>query len=242
MSVLVARRHALLEEAGRRFSKEFGVEYRAVSADLSQDDFLDRLVEATEELDVGLVVSNAGDISPGPFLSKDRDALARLLRLNTFAHLRIAHHFSKKLVARRRGGLLFVGAMGAETGVPYMANDAAARAYIQSLAQSLHVELKPFGVRVTVLAAGPTETPLVAKLGLAPESMPMKPMKAAQCVSEGLMALQENRSVIIPGRTNRILKTIVPASVTREMMKKMFMKAWESKTAGARTQAVPPSL
>jgi short-subunit dehydrogenase len=235
--VLVARRQTVLEEVGSQLSREFGVEYRAIMADLSQDHFLEQLAETTAELDIGLVVSNAGDISPGPFLSKDRDELASLLRLNTFAHLAMAHHFSKALVARGRGGLLFVGAMGAETGVPYMANDAAARAYIQSLAQALHVELKPFGVRVAVLAAGPTETPLLAKLGMAPETMPMKPMNVRQCVSEGLLGLQENRSLIIPGRTNRIMKAIIPASITREMMKKLLTKAWESKSANSPAQA-----
>ena len=91
--------------------------------------------------------------------------------------------------------------MGADKGIPYLANDAAAKAYVQSFAESLHVELKPLGVHVTVLPAAPTETPVLAKFGLTPETMPMKPMKVEQCVSEGLKALRENRSLIIPGRT-----------------------------------------
>ena len=86
-----------------------------------------------------------------------------------------------------------------------MANDAATKAYVQSFAESLHVELKPLGVHVTVLPAALTETPVLAKFGLTPETMPMKPMKVERCVSEGLKALRDNRSLIIPGRTNRIL-------------------------------------
>jgi hypothetical protein len=43
-------------------------------------------------------------------------------------------------------------------------------------AQGLHVELKPLGVFVTMVPAGPTETPVLPKLGFAPESMPVKPM------------------------------------------------------------------
>ena len=52
------------------------------------------------------------------------------------------------------GGILFLGAMGAEIGIPFMANDAAAKAYVHSFAKALHVELKPLGVHVTVLPAG----------------------------------------------------------------------------------------
>ena len=37
------------------------------------------------------------------------------------------------------------------------------------------------------------------KLGFDPRTMPMKPMSVEQCVSEGLNALRENRSRIVPG-------------------------------------------
>jgi len=71
--VLVARRESLLEEAGVEFSRAYGVEYRTVVADLSQDGFMDRLIPATDHLDIGLVVSNAGAANPGEFLKRDRD-------------------------------------------------------------------------------------------------------------------------------------------------------------------------
>jgi hypothetical protein len=65
----------------------------------------------------------------------------------------------------------------------------------------------------------------------------MKPMKVEQCVSEGLKALRENRSMIIPGRMNRIMNAIVPASITRAMMAKMFTKALANKSTAPRTHA-----
>jgi uncharacterized protein len=224
--VLVARREALLEEAGAEFTKDFGVEHRIVAADLSEEGFIKKIADVTGDLDVGLAVSNAGTGNPGKFLTRDRNEMAALLRLNALAHLDIAYHFCPGFVQRGRGGILFVGAMGADKGIPYMANDAAAKAYVQSFAESLHVELKPLGVHVTVLPAALTETPVLAKLGLTPETMPMKPMKVERCVSEGLKALRDNRSLIIPGRTNRILNALVPASVTRSMMAKMFEKTF----------------
>ena len=58
--VLVARRLPVLEEVGRGLAKEFGVAYRAVGVDLSDEGFLETLAEATRDLDVGLVISNAG--------------------------------------------------------------------------------------------------------------------------------------------------------------------------------------
>jgi hypothetical protein len=65
----------------------------------------------------------------------------------------------------------------------------------------------------------------------------MKPMKAEQCVSEGLKALQGNRSMIIPGRMNRIMNAIIPASVARRMEAKMLSKGLANKSTAPRTHA-----
>ena len=237
--VLVARREALLNEVGKAIAEDFKVQFRTVVTDLSQAGFLENLAKATDDLDIGLVVSNAGTGNPGEFLKIDREELESLLRLNTLAHLDIAHHFGQKLASRGRGGLLLVGAMGASNGLPYMANDGAAKAYVHSFGEALHVELKPLGVYVTVLPPGATETPVIAKLGLRPDTMPMKPMKVEQCVSEGLKALEENRSMIIPGRLNRIMNALVPRSVARRMMASMLRKTLASRPAKAQPQAKP---
>jgi len=90
---------------------------------------------AYEDLNIGLVVSNAGTANPAQFLKLDRHLLEETLRLNTMSHLDIAHYFGGKLAVRRRGGLILVGAMGAENGIPCIANDGAAKAYVHSLGE-----------------------------------------------------------------------------------------------------------
>src|SRR5258705_9503698 len=57
--VLVARRDALLAELGRAISQEFDVQYRAFAMDVSQDEFIAGLADATQDIDIGLVLSNA---------------------------------------------------------------------------------------------------------------------------------------------------------------------------------------
>src|SRR6266478_3961301 len=83
---------------------------------------------------------------------------------------------------------------------------------------------KPLGVYVTVLAAGFTNTAVLEKFGLDPQTMPMKPMSVEQCVSEGLSGLLKNRSRIVPGRLNRIMNALVPASSARKMEADMIDK------------------
>src|SRR5712672_1796748 len=231
--VLVARRDALLAELGHAITEEFDVQYRALSMDLSQEGFIAGLAEATHDIDIGLVVSNAGTGNSGKFLKLDRQLLQKTLRLNTMAHLDIAHHFGAKLAERRRGGIILVGAMGAENGVPCMANDGAAKAYVHSLGEALHYEFKPLGVYVTVLAAALTNTAVLEKFGLDPKTRPMKPMSVEQCVSEGLSGLRKNRSRIVPGRLNRIMNALVPASLARRMEADLLGKGLATKSASA---------
>ena len=151
--MLVARRDALLAELGRAISQEFDVQYRVLAMDLSQEGFHRRdLPTLRNDLDIGLVVSNAGTANPGEFLKLDRGLFRRLLRLNT---RRISTSLITSAETRQaaQGGLLLVGAMGADNGRPCMANDGAAKAYVQSFSDALHVEFKPLGVYVTVLGS-----------------------------------------------------------------------------------------
>ena len=140
---LVGRREALLRNVGSECSRVSGVQHRIIPLDLSEPDFLPALVDATRDLDIGLVISNAGTGNPGEFLKHNRQLLRETLRLGAMAHLDIVHHFGQKLGERRRGGIILAGAMGAENGVPIMANDGAAKAYVHSLGEALHFEFKP---------------------------------------------------------------------------------------------------
>ena len=234
---LVGRRELLLRTVGVECTRASGVQHRIIRLDLSEPDFLPVLADATRDLDIGLVVSNAGTGNPGEFLKHDRQLLHETLRLNTIAHLDITHHFGQKLGERRRGGIILVGALGAENGIPCMANDGGAKAYVHSLGEALHYEFKPLGVYVTVLAAGVTNTAVIDKFGLNPKTMPMKPMSVEQCVSEGLSGLLKNRSRVVPGRLNRIMNALVPASLARKVLADLLGKGLVSKAASANARA-----
>jgi short-subunit dehydrogenase len=234
---LVGRRELLLRTVGVECTRASGVQHRIIPLDLSEPDFLPALADAMRDLDIGLVVSNAGTGNPGEFLKHDRQLLHETLRLNTIAHLDITHHFGQKLGERRRGGIILVGALGAENGIPCMANDGGAKAYVHSLGEALHYEFKPLGVYVTVLAAGVTNTAVIDKFGLDPKTMPMKPMSVEQCVSEGLSGLRKNRSRVVPGRLNRIMNALVPASVARKLLADLLGKGLASKSTPANARA-----
>jgi short-subunit dehydrogenase len=224
--VLVARRQDRLEAVGEEIARDFAVEYRVVRSDLTEASFFEPIERATRDLDVGAIVGNAGFASPGELLSIDREELMRAVRIKVDANLTLVHHFGRRLVARGRGGILLVSSIGGLAGVPYVANTAGVEAYVLNLGEGLHVELAPHGVHVTVLMPGPTLTESMAKMGVDPAEMPMKPMTAERCAAEGLDALARNRATHIAGRMNRIAARLMPRSLATRIMGQMIGKTF----------------
>ena len=224
--VLVARRLPLLEEIGHRLAQEYGIDYRALELDLSEEGFLSTLEAATHDLDIGLVVSNAGSGTPSEFLNHDSGYLHQMVRLSVLAHMDLAHHFGKKLAARQRGGIILLSGMGASQGVPYMANDSATRAYVLTLGETLNFELKKHHVHVTVLLPGPTYTPLAENMGFDARSTPLS---VEQTVSEGLAALSVNRPSHLSGALFRVMNRLMPRSLFRTINGNMLRKALTQK-------------
>ncbi len=104
--ILVARRQAVLEAFGQELAGKYGIQYRAVGIDLSDEHFIEKIDPITHDLDVGFVISNAGATVYGEFLTVDQASLHQSLRVNVTAHLVLVHHFGQHLMERGRGGVI----------------------------------------------------------------------------------------------------------------------------------------
>lgn len=223
--VLVARRLNLLEDLGKSLAKEFGIQYRTIEADLADENSIKKITEATADLDIGLLIANAGAGTAGKFLSFEEHDIKSTLQLGVMTYTRLGHHFGKRLVKRGKGGILLMGAMGAVHGIPYITKESASRAYVEALGKALHFELKKLGVHVTVLAPGLTQTPALDNLLRTKKYLPMKPGTLEQAVKEALVALSVNRAIIIPGRMNRMMDTFTPGSIVNKILGGIIKKS-----------------
>jgi hypothetical protein len=230
--VLVARRLPALKKLGDSLAKEYGITYRAVQADLAHENFLGEVVKATNDIEVGLVVSNAGVGATREFLAAELPTLLESVHVNVSAHVQLAHHFGRLMAKRGWGGILLVSSLMGLQGVPYMADYGAAKAYILSLTEALHTELKASGVHVSALLPGPVATPMLEELGLASNDSSMKPMPPEQCAAEGLKAIAANVTVHIPGIVNRMIAKM-PRSMVTSILGKMNAKVLASRNVEA---------
>ena len=222
--VLVARRKDLLEELGKSLARKYKIQILIIEADLGKEEAIQQIIDATNDLEIGLLVSNAGTGSVGKFFERTEEELKERIQLNATSHLSLTHYFGKKMAERKRGGVLLTGAMGAVEGLPYMSNEAGTKGYIQALGKSLHSEFKEYGIHITVLVTTPTETSVFYKLGFSMQNTPMRPIGVPQCVAESLHALVNNQMLVYPGLKFRIMRALTPESMAREMTGRMLKK------------------
>lgn len=182
--VLVARRRAVLEQVAGELSTKHSIQTRIIDADLSDNAAVKRVNLETADLDVGLLVASAGFGTAGEFIASQLDDQLNMVDVNCRAVLAMSHEFGRRFVARGRGGIVLFSSLLAFQGVPRSANYAATKAYIQSLAEGLYVELKPLGVDVIASAPGPIHSGFAARanmnmqLGLKPESVAQETLDA----------------------------------------------------------------
>lgn len=137
----------------------FGVDIRTVAANLMHADFMTPVLAATADLDVGLVINNAGISALGLFQHKPLADHLAVVDVNVRAPLMLSHHFVPLLVRRGRGGLLFVSSLSALQGTAHVVNYAATKAWNLIFAEGLWEELRNTGVDVLGYLVGSTRTP-----------------------------------------------------------------------------------
>lgn len=165
--VLIARKVEPLEEVAADLRARNGVEVRTLSVDLTDDAMLDRVREATDDIEVGMLVYNAGASHvTGPFINWALDDVVKVLRLNTLGQAMLAWHFGKKMAARGRGGIVLMGSLAGNAGSPSVIPYAGAKAFSQIFSEGLWWEMKQHGVDVLHLVVGSTDTPAMAGLGI----------------------------------------------------------------------------
>ena len=164
--ILTARRQAILEEMATDLTAQYDIEIHVISLDLADPEAVDVLDEKTEHLDVGLLVAAAGFGTSGGFLDATLGQEINMLQVNCCAVLALSLTFGRRLSKRGRGGIVLMSSMLAFNGIPNASHYAATKAYVQSLAEALHVELKPLGVDVLASAPGPVRSGFASRANM----------------------------------------------------------------------------
>jgi short-subunit dehydrogenase len=193
--VLAARRKELLEQLSAELSTKYGVQCLVVAGDLSREGDIANLIQQTNALNVGLLVAAAGFGTSGRFIDAPIAEELSMLDVNCRAVVSLTHHYGNLFRNQKRGGIILFGSLVGFQGAPRAANYAATKAYIQTLAEGLRVEMKPFGVDVLSVAPGPVHTGFATRAKMNLGNGAEKP----EVIAKGALAALGNRATVRPG-------------------------------------------
>ena len=205
--VLVARRRERLEQLrDELLARHPRLRVEVRPTDLTNAEQIDALLRwiADEKIPLDLLINNAGLGDLGAFASAEPEKLERIMSVNMVALTRLTRALLPAMIARKQGAILNVSSSASFLPIANFAVYAASKAYVTSLSEALHAELRGTDVGVTALCPGPVRTEFteVARRkgdGAAVPGPEFVYVPVEQVVSVALRAVERDRALVIPG-------------------------------------------
>jgi short-subunit dehydrogenase len=199
---LTARDTTALENAANECKNRFSVQADVFSADLSQADQIDSLIDALSNRPIEILVNNAGFGVKGSFVETDLDDELKMLEVQLAAMLKLTKAVLPKMIAQKSGCILNVASVYSFSPVPKQSVYSASKSFIFSFSSSLRAELKNTGVTVSVLCPGITQTEFRTRAGIADKKKSgITPEAVAKIAFAGTI---NGKHVIVPGASNKL--------------------------------------
>jgi short-subunit dehydrogenase len=195
--VLTARREDRLRSLADELEKRHQVATRVVTLDLGVRGGADQLAEAVSDLEISILVNNAGFGCAGPFEKQDRERMHAMVELNCMAPTALTASLLPGMCERGRGAVIMVGSIAGSQPLPLHALYSGTKAFVNILGESLWGELQGSGVDCLAVLPGTTETEFQAVSG----ELPHGGESADSVVAKSLDALGRKPS-LIPGVYN----------------------------------------
>ena len=198
--IMVARRKERLDQLAEELTARHSVQARTIKADLSTPDFLAEIKPVTDNLEVGLLVNNAGFGIAGNFLDNPLERELELLYVNCRAPMIVTHDFGKRMAERKKGGIIVVSSLISFISSPVWLGYAASKAHNLFFGEALWGELREHGVDVEVLCPGFTKTEFHKVAGVKTR---FAAMEVEPVVAKSLRKLGK-KTTVITGLQNRL--------------------------------------
>jgi short-subunit dehydrogenase len=156
--VLTARREDRLADLARELEKTWSVHTRVVACDLATPEGLDALVAGVQDLEIGILVNNAGFGYAGRFDKLDEKRLFEMVQLNCTAPVVLTRRLLPGMLERARGAVVITGSVAGRQPLPLHGVYSATKAFDLLFGEALFVELRGQGIDVVVLEPGSTAT------------------------------------------------------------------------------------
>jgi uncharacterized protein len=226
--VLVARNKTKLDEIKTELEKQFNISVYTIGKDLSLINAAQEVYNETnqQKIQIDYLINNAGFGDFGMFVETDWHKEIQMINLNITTLTQFTKLYLKDMVARKSGKIMNVASTAAFQSGPTMAVYYATKAYVLSFSEAIDNEVREFGVSVTTLCPGATESGFQAAAAMEESALVKgKKLPTAKEVAEyGYSAMLKGKVVAIHGVMNYIMANSVrflPRSIVVKATRKV---------------------
>ena len=224
--VLTARRKERLDAIASRLAGDYKIRTKTLVADLEEPDAPQKIFAETEGSGViiDVLVNNAGFGYYGEFGKGEPARQAAMVQVNCTAVVVLTNLFLPKMIERRRGDILIVASTAAYQPVAYLATYAATKVFDRFLSEAIAEEVKKYGVHVSALCPGPTESEFGQVAGN-PTISGRGTQKADIVARRGLEGLVRGKHWVIPyavGQAGVFAQRFFPRRMVTASVEKAF--------------------
>jgi short-subunit dehydrogenase len=196
----------------------------ALQVDLSTDEGVDRLYEASRGRPVDALLANAGQGLGHAFLDQDFQRIRAVIDTNVTGTVRLIHKVAADMRARKQGRILITGSIAGLMPGTFQAVYNGTKAFLDSFAFALRAELKDSGVTVTCLMPGATETDFFERAEMLDTKVGAgKKQPADEVARAGFEAMMKGEGDVVTGWNNKLkaaISRIMPSGVMAEQHRK----------------------
>ncbi len=207
----VARNEARLNELVEELAKEYGPGHHDfLVADLCSSEGLDRCAQHLQGDPYDLLVNNAGYSRFGDFSEAAIEDEQKILMVNCFAVMTLAHAFLQN--ARAGDAMINLSSITDYLPTPIQPTYVATKCFVASFSESLWYQQRKKGVYVQGLCAGVTKTQFLNRAGLGHRKalLDLIAHEPEKVVGVSIAELNKrSKPIVIPGIRNRMLVTLV---------------------------------
>lgn len=220
--VLVARTEEKLLEIREKIEKVYDVKVVTITKDLTDEKAPMEIYNELKErrIRVDFLINNAGFGSFGRLKDTDLETEKDLVKLNVLSLLQMNKLFVPGMAERHFGYVMNVASLAAFMPGPVMANYYASKAYVLSLSEAMHEELRKEGVKVSALCPGPVKTGFQERAKMQKtDSAKAFIMEAKKVADIGYLGLWRGKAIVVPGAFEKavpILTKIFPRFLIRK--------------------------
>ena len=168
------------------------------------------------------LINNAGIGGFGFFVESEEGFEEEIININIIALTTLTKYFLKDMIKRGNGGILNVASTAAFTSGPKMSMYYSSKAYVLSLTEAIHDEVKSLGIRVSCLCPGPVKTSFQEKAGIKKSEKAKKYLMDVNIVAEeAYLGFIKGKTIIIPGYKNKLLilaNKLIPRALSRKII------------------------